>query len=328
MTGLVPVSAAGAAELLRHEADAIAAAADRLDARRFSEAVEILARCTGAVAAVGAGTSGIVARKIAATLTSTGTPALFVHPGDALHGGLGVIGPDEVVIAVSNSGETDELSALLPYFRSRGVKVIAIVGKLDSTLANAAAVALDAFAEREAGPHGLVPTASVAVALAVGDALALTVMEVKGITREAFAANHPSGRLGRRLTLRVRDVMHAGDQHPVTRLDAPLLEVVSRITAGGLGAVNVVSDGARLLGIVTDGDVRRMLQSCDPSELGARRAEEIMTREPTVIDPDAMAYDALQLMEKRPSQIAVLPVVEAGRCVGIVRLHDLVRIGL
>ena len=283
MTGVVP---AGAAELLRHEADAIAAAADRLDARRFSDAVEILARCTGAVATVGAGTSGIVARKIAATLTSTGTPAVFVHPSDALHGGLGVIDPDEVVIAVSNSGETDELSVLLPYLRSRAVKVIAIVGNLDSTLANAAAVALDAFAEREAGPHGLVPTASVAVALAVGDALALTVMEVKGVTREAFAANHPSGRLGRRLTLRVRDVMHAGDEHPVTRLDAPLLEVVTTITTGGLGAVNVVSEGGQLLGIVTDGDVRRMLGRCDPSELGERRAEEIMTPEPTVIDPE------------------------------------------
>ena len=325
---MTDVVSAGAAQLLRHEADAIAAAADRLDARRFSDAVEILARCTGAVATVGAGTSGIVARKIAATLTSTGTPALFVHPSDALHGGLGVIGPDEVVIAVSNSGETDELSALLPYLRSRAVKIIAIVGNLDSTLASTAAVALDAFAEREAGPHGLVPTASVAVALAVGDALALTVMEVKGVTREAFAANHPSGRLGRRLTLRVRDVMHAGDEHPVTGLDAPVLEVVAAITAGGLGAVNVVSDGAQLLGIVTDGDVRRMLQTCDPSEIGERRAGEIMTREPTVIDPDAMAYDALRLMEDRPSQIAVLPVVEQGLCVGIVRLHDLVRIGL
>jgi arabinose-5-phosphate isomerase len=322
------IGASGAAELLRHEADAIAAAADRLDAQHFSDAVDILARCTGAVATVGAGTSGIVARKIAATLTSTGTRALFVHPSDALHGGLGVIGSQEVVIAVSNSGETEELSALLPYLRSRAVKVIAIVGNLDSTLANEAAVALDAFAEREAGPHGLVPTASVAVALAVGDALALTVMEVKGITREAFAANHPSGRLGRRLTLRVRDVMHAGGGHPVTRLDAPLLEVVGAISTGGLGAVNVVGTGARLLGIITDGDVRRMLQRCDPSELGERRAEEIMTREPVIIEPDAMAYDALKLMENRPSQIAVLPVVESGRCVGLVRLHDLVRIGL
>jgi arabinose-5-phosphate isomerase len=332
MTDVAPqgqkIDASSAAELLRHEADAIAAAADRLDGEHFTRAVEILAGCTGAVTTTGAGTSGIVARKIAATLTSTGTSAQFVHPTDALHGGLGVIGRQEVVIAVSNSGETEEISALLPYLRSREVNVIAIVGNLESTLARQAAVALDAFAEREAGPHGLVPTASVAVALAIGDALALTVMEVKGVTRDAFAANHPSGRLGRRLTLRVRDVMHAGDEQPAIGPHAPLLEVVGAITDGGLGAVNIVGEDGRLLGIVTDGDVRRTLQRCDPAQLGELRAEEVMTREPVVTAPGAMAYEALRLMEDRPSQIAVLPVVEEGRCVGLVRLHDLVRIGL
>jgi arabinose-5-phosphate isomerase len=317
-----------AANLLRHEAKAIAAAADRLNLERFSEAVDILAHCTGAVATTGAGTSGIVARKIAATLTSTGTPAHFVHPTDALHGGLGVIGRQEVVIAVSNSGETEEISALLPYLRSREVKVIAIVGNLDSSLARAAAVALDSFAEREAGPHGLVPTASVAVALAIADALALTVMEAKGITRDAFAANHPSGRLGRRLTLRVRDVMHPVGDPPGIGADTPLLEVVGAITEGGLGAVSIVAGDGSLLGIVTDGDVRRTLQRCTAAELGGLRAEEVMTREPVVVGPDAMAYEALMLMENRPSQIAVLPVVEDGRSVGLVRLHDLVRIGL
>lgn len=322
------IRSASAADLLRHESAAIAAAADRLDLDRFSAAVEILTRCTGAVATTGAGTSGIVARKIAATLTSTGTPALFVHPTDALHGGLGVIGRQEVVIAVSNSGETAEISALLPYLRSREVNLIAIVGDLDSSLAKAATVALDAFAEREAGPHGLVPTASVAVALAIGDALALTVMEVKGVTRDAFAANHPSGRLGRRLTLRVRDVMHAGAEQPAIGPQAPLLEVVAAITEGGLGAVNIVDERGRLLGIITDGDVRRTVHRCSPSQLGDLSAEEVMTREPVVISPDAMAYEALKLMEDRPSQIAVLPVVEDGACLGLVRLHDLVRIGL
>jgi arabinose-5-phosphate isomerase len=322
------MSSPSAAELLRHEADAIAAAADRLDHERFSEAVDILAGCTGAVITTGAGTSGIVARKIAATLTSTGTSAQFVHPTDALHGGLGVIGRDEVVIAVSNSGETEEISALLPYLRSREVNVIAIVGNLASTLARDAAVALDAFAEREAGPHGLVPTASVAVALAIGDALALTVMEVRGVTRDAFAANHPSGRLGRRLTLRVRDVMHAGGEQPSIGPQALLLEVVGAITDGGLGAVNIVDDGGRLLGIITDGDVRRTVQRSEPAQLGQLRAEEVMTSDPVVTTPDAMAYEALKLMEDRPSQIAVLPVVEDGHCVGLVRLHDLVRIGL
>ncbi len=314
------------ADLLRAEAQAIEAAADRLDPERFSSAVEILVQSSGAVATTGAGTSGIVARKLAATLTSTGTPALFVHPTDALHGGLGVIGRQEIVVAVSNSGETEELLALLPYLRSREVNVIAIVGNLESTLAREAAVALDASAEREAGPHGLVPTASVAVALALGDALALTVMELKGVTREAFAANHPSGRLGRRLTLRVRDVMH--DDRPGVGPETALLEVVGAITEGGLGAVNIIDADGRLLGIITDGDVRRALQSRELAELGSLCADEVMTREPVVTGPDAMAYEALKLMEDRPSQIAVLPVVEDARCVGLVRLHDLVRIGL
>jgi arabinose-5-phosphate isomerase len=320
------MSRSSASELLRHEAEAIAAAADRLDVERFNKAVEILAGCRGSVATIGAGTSGIVARKIAATLTSTGTAALFVHPTDALHGGLGVIGREEVVVAVSNSGETEEISALLPYLRSREVKVIAIVGSLDSSLAREATVALDSFAEREAGPHGLVPTASVAVALAIGDALALTVMEEKGVTREAFAANHPSGRLGRRLTLRVRDVMHP--EHLGVAAETPLLEVVGAISEGGLGAVNIVDADRNLLGLVTDGDLRRTLQRSSPDRLGELTAAEIMTSSPVQIGPDAMAYEALRLMEDRPSQIAVLPVVEDGRSIGLVRLHDLVRIGL
>src|SRR4051812_39905930 len=200
-TPAVRTPAEAALDVLGHEAGAIAAAAQRLDRVTFDRAAQLLAGCAGTVATVGAGTSGIVARKIAATLTSTGTPAVFVHPSDALHGGLGVIGSQEVVIAVSNSGETAELSALFPYLRGREVPMIAIVGNLRSSLAQHADVALDAYAEREAGPHGIVPTTSSSVALAIGDALAIAVMEMKGATAEGFAANHPSGRLGRRLTL-------------------------------------------------------------------------------------------------------------------------------
>jgi arabinose-5-phosphate isomerase len=313
---------------MRHEAQALSAAADRIDDSRFSDAVRILVDCGGAVATTGAGTSGIVARKIAATLTSTGTPAIFVHPTDALHGGLGVIGREEAVVAVSNSGETEELIALLPYLRNREVKIIAIVGALGSTLAEQATVALEAFAAQEAGPLGIVPTASVAVALAVGDALALTVMEVKGVTREAFAANHPSGRLGRRLTLRVSDVAHVGERHPTIGPEEPLLDALRAITEGGLGAVSIVDMSGFLLGIITDGDIRRALERHGPANFVGLRAAEVMTREPVVVGTDAMAYEALRLMEDRPSQIAVLPVVEDGRCVGIVRLHDLVRLGL
>jgi arabinose-5-phosphate isomerase len=317
-----------AADVLRHEATAIAAAADRLDAGSFARAAELLAGCGGNVATVGAGTSGIVAQKIAATLTSTGTPAVFVHPSDALHGGLGVIASQDVVIAVSNSGETEEVSVLLPFLRSRDVQVIAVVGKLDSGLARQASVALEAFAEREAGAFDLVPTASAAVALAIGDALALTVMEMNGVTPESFAANHPSGRLGRRLTLRVRDVMHGGPELPACARDTPLLEVLGELTAAALGAVTVLGPDGSLEGIVTDGDVRRTVQRCDASGLTGLRAADFMTADPVVIEPDAMAWDALRLMEDRPSQIAVLPVTDGGRCVGLVRLHDLVRIGL
>lgn len=322
------VTATSAAELVRQEADAIAAMADRLDPASFGQAVEVLAGCSGNVATVGAGTSGIVARKIAATLTSTGTPALFVHPADALHGGLGAIGGQEVAIAVSKSGETEEVLSLIPYLRGREVPVISIVGNLTSTLAREASVALEAYAPREAGRHDLVPTASVAVALAVGDALALTVMEVKGITPERFAANHPSGQLGRRLTLRVRDVMHAGDARASVPADASLMELVTAITNGGLGAVPILDDAERLLGVMTDGDVRRTLQRCKASKLGGLRARDVMTTDPLTITGDAMAYDAVRLMEDRPSQIGVLPVVDGDRCVGMVRLHDLVRIGL
>lgn len=327
MTG-APDTLSSAAEVLRHEAAAVAAAADRLDPDAFARAAQLLADCKGNVATVGAGTSGIVAQKVAATLTSTGTPAVFVHPSDALHGGLGVIASQDVVIAVSNSGETEEVSVLLPYLRSREVQVIAVVGKLGSSLARQASVALEAFAEKEAGAFDLVPTASAAVALAIGDALALAVMEMKGVTPEAFAANHPSGRLGRRLTLRVRDVMHAGSELPAVGSEAPLLDVLGEMTSGGLGAVAILGAAERLDGIVTDGDVRRTVQRCDASGLTNLRAADFMTAEPIVIEPDAMAWDALRLMEDRPSQIAVLPVVEAGRCVGLVRLHDLVRIGL
>jgi arabinose-5-phosphate isomerase len=322
------LAADAAAGFMRQEADAVAAAADRLDGAQLGRAVELLAGCSGTVATTGAGTSGIVARKIAATLTSTGTPAVFVHPADALHGGLGVIGTQQVVIAISNSGETEEVSALLPYLRTREVPVIAIVGNPRSTLGRAAAAVLEAKAEREADPHDIVPTASVAVAVSIGDALARTVMGMKGVTPEGFAANHPSGRLGRRLILRVRDVMHAAGEEFGAGVDTSLLDAVGLITRGGDGAVPIVDGERRLLGIITDGDVRRTIQTCEPAHLAELRAADIMTPGPVVVGPDDMAHEALRLMEDRPSQISVLPVVEGDRCVGIVRLHDLVRIGL
>jgi arabinose-5-phosphate isomerase len=317
-----------ASEVLRVQATAILDAAERLDHDAFARAVELVVACDGKVVVSGTGTSGIIGRKITATLTSTGSPAVFLHPSDALHGGLGIVMPGDVAVLLSNSGETDEILAILPHLRDRKVPVVAILGNVDSTLARHAEVVLDAGAAREACPLNLAPTSSTSVALALGDALAIGAMRVNEITREDFALNHPSGRLGRRLTLKVDDVMHAGEPRAVVAVGAEFLDVVAAISSGGLGAVTVEDDGV-LLGIVTDGDLRRAVQRTDPSELAGLRASDFMTASPVSVRTGMLAYDVLRLMEDRPSQISVVPVVdELDRCVGLVRLHDLVRSGI
>jgi arabinose-5-phosphate isomerase len=315
--------------LLRMEADAITRTAARLSREEVERAVGLLAACRGKVVTVGVGKSGHVAQKVAATLTSTGTPAVFLHPSDALHGGIGLVNAGDVLVVISNSGETAEVLELLPYMQHRRASVIAVVGNLNSTLARRADVVLDASVEQEACPLNLAPTTSTTVALAVGDALAMTLMRVKRLTPEDFAMNHPGGRLGKRLTLKVSDLMHGGVENPTVATGATLLEVVQAISRGGLGAVNVVDGEGKLAGVVTDGDVRRTLQKAGLEDLDALKASDVMTREPVVAAPEMLAHAALQLMENRPSQIAVLPVVEAeGRCVGLLRLHDIVRSGL
>jgi arabinose-5-phosphate isomerase len=315
-----------AAELMKLQADAIVQAAERLDPAAFRKAVELVSSCRGKVVLSGAGTSGIIGQKISATLTSTGSPAVSLHPSDALHGALGIVSADDVAILISNSGETEVL-VLLPYLDDRKVPVIAIVGNTRSTLARRADVVLDAFCEREAGPLNLAPTSTTSVALALGDALAMAVMHLNGITREGFAQNHPSGRLGKRLTLKVADVMYR--DHSVVRREASWFDVVTAISQGGIGAVTVEGSDGRLLGLVTDGDLRRTVEQTPPDQLRELRAEACMTADPVSVPPDLLAYDALQLMENRPSQISVLPVVdELHRCVGIVRLHDLVQSGI
>lgn len=316
-------------ELLRHEAAAINSTADRLKPEQIKRAIDMLAGCAGKVVLTGIGKSGFIARKIAATLTSTGTRAVFLHASDALHGDLGILDKSDVVLLVSNSGETDEVIAMLPYLKHRSVPLISIVGNLGSTLASHSDVVLDASVDKETCPFNLAPTASTTVALAIGDALALTVMQIKGLTLEDFALNHPAGRLGKRLSLRVSDLMHSGDRNPTVSPATSWLEVVSSITRGGLGAVNVVSDGHVLTGIITDGDLRRVIQKSNPADLMNLSAESFMTQNPVTISPNELAYTALQVMENRPSQISVLPVIEGGeRCVGLLRLHDLVRSGL
>ena len=316
-------------DCLKLEAEAVAQTAARLRPAEVERALTLLRECRGKIVVVGVGKSGNVAQKIAATLTSTGTLAVYLHPSDALHGGLGVVTSEDVVVVISNSGETDEILSMLPYLKHRRVPIIAIIGNLRSTLAARSDVLIDASVEKEACPLGLAPTTSTTVALAIGDALAIALMQCKELTPEAFALNHPAGRLGKRLMLRVSDVMHGGAQNPTTKPDAPLLEVVRAISRGGLGAVNVVNDNGQLIGLITDGDLRRTLERGELSDLAHLTSAHVMTRTPITTTPDTLAYDALRVMEDRPSQISVLPVVdERGACVGLIRLHDIVRSGL
>ncbi len=318
-------------DLLRAESEAIAKAASRLRAEEVDRVIALLTGCQGKIILLGVGKSGIIAQKIAATMISSGTAAVHLHPSDALHGGLGIVTSDDVVLMLSNSGETDELLQLLPYFNRRKVPLVAIVGNLKSTIAQRADAVIDASVDQEACPLNLAPTTSTTVALAIGDALAMALMRAKGLTENDFAHNHPAGRLGKRLTLRVTDLMHGGTQNPTIASDTAWMEIISTITHYGLGAVNVIDNEGRLVGIITDGDLRRSLQRISGTDLAFEniRSDDLMTRNPIVTNPEMLAFDALRLMEDRASQINVLPVVDGkGLCVGLVRLHDIVRSGL
>jgi arabinose-5-phosphate isomerase len=316
-------------QLLRIESEAIAQTATRLDETQVERVVDLLAKCKGKVVILGVGKSGIIGQKIAATMTSAGTAALYLHPSDALHGGLGIVQQDDVVIVLSNSGETEEIVAMLPYLKNRGVPIVAIVGNLNSTLARRADAVLDASVDKEACPLNLAPTTSTTVALAIGDALAMTVMKVKGLTSDDFAVNHPAGQLGKRLTLRVADLMHRDGENPTIATGSSWVEVVRAISKGGLGAVSVVNADGRLAGIITDGDLRRAIEQTSHESLAKLTCDDFMTRKPVVASPELLAFDALRLMEDRPSQISVLPVInQDGRCVGLIRVHDIVRSGL
>ena len=312
-------------QLLQIEASAIAKSAQKLNAQAVEAAIDLLINCRGKVILSGVGKSGIVAQKIAATLNSIGVMSVCLHPCDALHGDLGIVGTTDVGLILSNSGETEELIEMVPHLKHRQVPVIAILGNLDSTLAKLTDVVLDASVDREACPLNLAPTTSTTVALAIGDALAMTLMQLKQLTPENFALNHPAGRLGKRLTLTVKDLMHSAIDNPTILPEASWLE----ITQGGLGAVNVVDEDGKLLGLITDGDLRRVFSKLHPAELETIEALSVMTSHPITVSPDQLAYEALQLMENRTSQIAVLPVIdETQRCLGLIRLHDIARSGL
>ena len=310
-----------ARKVLETEAAAILALVPRLD-ERFERAVDLLQHCRGRVILTGMGKSGIICQKIAATLASTGTAAFFLHPAEALHGDLGVIQGDDVVIALSYSGETAETLRLLETIRRLGAKLIAITGDPTSTLAEAADVALDCSVTEEACPLNLVPTASTTAALAIGDALAMTLLVAKGFRQEDFASLHPVGKLGKRL-MRVESLMASGKQCPLVRVDTSMRDVIYEMSRKGLGMTCVVDDRDALLGIITDGDLRRHMERS--AAILEMTAGDVMTHGPVAIGPDTLAAEALNVMEQRKITSIVVVDGEPRRVVGVVHLHDLWR---
>jgi len=318
--------AASARRTIETEREGLVALARALDdglAAPFSDAVAMIGAASGRVVVTGMGKSGHIGRKIAATLASTGTPALFVHPAEASHGDLGMVTPDDIILALSWSGETAELRSLIEYSRRWEIGLIAVTARADSTLARQSDIVLVMPRAEEACPDNLgVPTTSTLMQLALGDALAVALLEGRGFDRESFHALHPGGRLGANLHF-VRDVMHRDDAMPLASLGAPMSEAIMTISGKRLGCVGIVDGGGALVGIITDGDLRRHLAGPD---LLARKVEDVMTRAPKAIAPDAVVGGALDVLNQ--AEITVLFVVEDGKPVGIVHLHDLLRIGV
>ena len=312
-----------ARKVLQTEAAAVLALVDRVDSR-FAQAVTLICQCKGRVIVTGMGKSGIVCRKIAATLASTGTPAFFLHPAEAVHGDLGVIQADDVVIAMSYSGETEELTRVLETLKRLGAPMIAFTGDVTSTLAQAANVALDCSVNEEACPMNLVPTASTTAALAMGDALAMSVLVEKGFKPEDFANLHPGGKLGKKLK-RVEQLMNAGEALPVVQLHTAMRDVIYEMSRKKLGMTTVVEKDGRLAGIITDGDLRRKMGTTpNIQDLSAR---DVMTADPVAIPQTTLAVEALALMEQR--KITSIVVIDAERRVaGVVHLHDLWKTGM
>jgi arabinose-5-phosphate isomerase len=309
-----------ARKVLRTEADAILSLIDRIDGE-FERAVQLLDECQGRVLVTGMGKSGIICRKIASTLSSTGTPAFFLHPAEAIHGDLGALREDDVVIGVSQSGETEELIRLLESIRRIGARLIAVTGDSESTLARAADITLNCGIAEEACPMNLAPTASTTAALALGDALAMTLLVVKGFREEDFASLHPGGKLGRQL-MRVEQAMHAGDAAPIVKTSARMPEVFHEMSDKRLGMTCVVDDAGRLAGVFTDGDLRRLMEK--QTNVLDLTAGQVMTANPRTIDRQLLAVEALRVMETHKIT-SVVVVDEARRVQGVVHLHDLWR---
>jgi arabinose-5-phosphate isomerase len=310
-----------AREVLEIEARAISALVGRLD-HSFLAAVSLLLACTGRVVVSGIGKSGHVARKIASTMASTGTPAFFVHPAEASHGDLGMITRDDAMLALSYSGESEELLTIIPLIKRQGAKLVAMTGNPASTLAREADVHLDTHVDKEACPLNLAPTASTTAALAMGDALAIALLDARGFGKDDFARSHPGGSLGRRLLTHVRDAMRTGDEVPAVPDTATLAETVLEISRKRMGMTAVVDRDRRIVGIFTDGDLRRSLERS--VDIRSTPVSAVMTKGPRTIRPDALAVEAVEIMERTKS--TQLPVVDAdGRLIGALNIHDLFR---
>lgn len=315
-----------AKRVLKVEAHSILDLADGID-ENFSQAVEILYHCKGRVVLMGMGKSGLVGRKIASTFASTGTPAFFLHPAEGLNGDFGMLAKEDVVIGISNSGETRELLETLPLIKRYGNRLITLTGNLNSTLAKAADVCLNIHVKEEACPLGLAPTASTTVTLALGDALAVTLMEMKGFDEKDFALLHPGGALGKRLLLRVEDLMHVGKAFPMVSEQSSMKEAIFEITSKRLGVTGVYNGDGHLAGVITDGDLRRSLEKF--SDLLERRVFEVMTRNPKWIEKNALAAKAVQRMEEYSiTSLFVLDDPGNRVPVGIIHLHDLLKAGV
>ncbi|HZP38197.1 MAG TPA: KpsF/GutQ family sugar-phosphate isomerase [Methylomirabilota bacterium] len=308
-----------AARVLRLEGESVLALCARLD-DRFVEAVDALHRCRGRVIVTGMGKSGLIGRKIAATLASTGTPAYFLHPAEGVHGDLGIIAREDVVVALSNFGETDEVLALLPALKRLGIPLILLTGAPGSTLARQADIVVDVGVAEEACPMNLAPTSSTTAALAMGDALAMALLDLRGLRPEDYAALHPRGTLGWKSLFKVRDLMHTGEAVPVISEQATMKEAIEEMTSKGFGMTTVVDAAGTLVGILTDGDLRRQ-QLAHGASLLERRVGECMTRDPKVIGAEELATRALALMEGRITSLVITD--GAGRPAGVIRLHDI-----
>lgn len=316
-----------AKEALQIEADSILELIPRVD-EHFGAALEMILHCPGRIIVTGMGKSGIIGRKIAATLASTGTPSFFLHPAEAIHGDLGMVTQGDVILAISNSGETGEVLHILPSIRRIGARIIAMVGKPESTLAKNADIVLDVGVKKEACPLGLAPTSSTTATLAFGDALAMELLSARHFTENQFAIYHPGGSLGRKLLLTVGDIMRKGDENPLVPSDMTVKDALFVITDKGLGAVSVVDGQGRLKGLLTDGDIRRgFAKSLDSLN---KPVSELMTKSPKTITARKLAAEALHLMESnKPHPITVLPVVdEEKKVVGLLHMTDLVHQGV